>query len=66
MSKDGIEAFIGCVKSKRFAAPSFDEMSDAITEGWAGKTILPHAEMSVDHDAKPSVGTSEVILPDTR
>lgn len=36
-AKEGIEGFIGCLRSTRASPPSIDEMNEAISNGWAGK-----------------------------
>ncbi len=36
-SKEGIEGFIGCLRSSRQNAPSIEEMNEAAADGWAGK-----------------------------
>lgn len=35
--REGIEAFIGCLKSPLPRPPTIEEMNDAITDGWAGR-----------------------------
>ncbi len=35
--KEGIEGFIGCLRSSRQNAPSIEEMNEAAADGWAGK-----------------------------
>lgn len=64
MSKDGIAAFIGCVKSTRLAAPSIDEMSDAIAEGRAGKTVLLSVEKPGHNDGQALNGPYQCIHAD--